>query len=343
MSRTGSLPESPRRQAADPPTVLVYDQLDYLDWTYGIEEQALEKAGVRLLVPSRAEAGKHLPEADVVIVHDGPFGAAEMARLQDAAGIVCYSVGMNQVDLASATAAGIRVRNLPHWATQVVAEHALTLLLAAVRRLPAQDRAARSKDWDYRRFINELGIELFTDLTVGVLGAGRIGQAFAERARALGFTTIATDPAEPTVSPDLALVPFETLLRSADAIVICAPLNEHTRGLFDSVSLGQMHPGSVLVNVSRGPIVDEDDLAAALVKGDLAFAALDVRSTEPPQDDDPLRDVPNILLTPHTSWVATASHRAYHEEAANVTLELLAAAGRLGTRSADPSGSRHQG
>jgi phosphoglycerate dehydrogenase-like enzyme len=312
-----------------PPTVVVYDQLDYLDWVYTIEEGALSAAGVRLLVPPRAVAREALPEADVVIVHDGPFRAPEMALLRDPVGIVCYSVGMDQVDAAAATEAGIPVRNLPTWATQVVAEHAITLLLAAVRRLPVQDRAARTRQWDHRRLIAELGIELFSLQTVGVVGAGRIGRAFATRARALGFETIGYDPRTHPDEPGLAFVPFDELLGRSDAVVICAPLNEDTRGLFDRATIGRMRRGAVLVNVSRGPIVVDADLAAALREGHLAFAALDVREHEPPLVDDPLRDEPNILLTPHTAWVAAASHRAYHDEAASVALELLRSAGRL--------------
>lgn len=314
-----------------PPTVLVWDQLDYLDWAYDIERSMLEPAGVRLLVPPRADADAQLGEADVVIVHDGPFGADRMARLRDPLGLVCYSVGMDQVDAAAAAAAGIPVRNLPHWATQVVAEHGLTLLLAALRRLPAQDAAARTTRWDHRKLIADLGIELFSLQTVGVIGAGRIGQAFARRARALGFRTIATDPASPDTGPDLPLVSLPELLATADAVVIMAALTDTSRGLMDADAFGRMKPGSVLVNVARGPIVVESALADSLRSGRLAFAALDVRAVEPPSPEtDPLRDVPNLLLTPHTAWVAATSHRAYHEEAATVALDLLRTAGRLG-------------
>ncbi|CAN5718175.1 hypothetical protein BH23CHL8_BH23CHL8_02410 [soil metagenome] len=314
------------------PTVVVYDQLDYLGWVYDIERTALSAAGVHLSVPPRSEAAAALPEADVVIVHDGPFGAREMALMRDPVGIVCYSVGMDQVDGEAASAAGVPVRNLPFWATQVVAEHALTLLLAAVRRLPVQDRAARTQRWDHRRLIADLGIELFTLQTVGIVGIGRIGRALAQRARAIGFRTVGSDPdpGRPPVGPDLPLLPFEELLEVSDAIVICAPLNPTTQGLFDAAAFSRMRRGSVLVNVSRGPIVDEVALAATLAEGHLAFAALDVRTTEPPPPEDPLRELPNTLLTPHTAWVAAASHRAYHEEAASVSLELLRAAGRIG-------------
>ncbi len=313
-----------------PPTVLVWDQLDYLGWSYDIERLMLEQAGVRLLVPDRAVADDHLGDADVVIIHDGPFGADRMVRLRSPIGLVCYSVGMDQVDGRAAGAAGIPVRNLPHWATQVVAEHGLTLLLAALRRLPAQDAAARTTRWDHRKLIADLGIELFSLQTVGIIGAGRIGQAFAQRARALGFRTIATDPASPDTGPDLPLVQLWDLLATADAVVVTAALTDTSRGLMDEAAFARMKSGAAFVNVARGPIVVESALAAALRSGRLAFAALDVRAGEPPSPEtDPLRDVPNLLLTPHTAWVAATSHRAYHEEAAAVSLELLRTAGRL--------------
>lgn len=312
------------------PAVVVYDQLDYLDWSYEIERAALAAAGVALVVPERSAGRAALPGADVVIVHDGPFGPPEVALAGSAAGIVCYSVGMDQVDARVAAAAGVPVRNLPHWATQVVAEHSLTLLLAAVRRLSVQDRAARTDRWDHRRLIADLGIQLFSDLTVGVIGTGRIGQAFAERARAIGFRTIGTDPAAPSTSADFPLVPLEELLARADAIVVCASLTETSRGLLDAAAFARMRRGVVLVNAARGPIVREEALAAALSSGTVAFAALDVRDGEPPDPaTDPLRTFPNVMLTPHTAWVSAASHVAYHEEAAAVCLELLREAGRL--------------
>jgi D-3-phosphoglycerate dehydrogenase / 2-oxoglutarate reductase len=323
---------APAQASADGrrPTVLVFDQLDYLGWRYDIEERILDEARVRLLVPPRSEAREALPEADVVIVHDGPFSSAEMDLLVEPAGLVCYSVGMDQVDEEAAAARGIPVRNLPHWATQVVAEHAITLLLAAVRRLPVQDRAARTDRWDHRRLMADLGIELFTLQTVGVVGAGRIGGAFAARARALGFRTVASDPARPDTGPDLPLLPIEELLAASDAVVVCASLTPSSRGLLDARAFAAMKPGAVLVNVSRGPIVVETALADALSSGRLAFAALDVRAGEPPDPaSDPLRDQPNVLLTPHTAWLSAASHAAYHREAAEVSVELMRAAGRI--------------
>jgi len=312
-----------------PPTVLVWDQLDYLDWSYDIERSLLEPAHVRLLVPERAVADDHLGDADVVIVHDGPFGADRMARLREPLGLVCYSVGMDQVDATAAAAAGIPVRNLPHWATQVVAEHGLTVLLAALRRLPAQDAAARTTRWDHRKLIADLGIELFSLQTVGVIGAGRIGQAFAARARALGFRTIATDPAMPDTGPDLPLVPLPELLATADAVVVMASLTETSRGLLDEQAFGCMKQGSVLVNVARGPIVVESALAEALGSGRLAFAAVDVRAAEPPDPaTDPLRDAPTCCSR-HTRRGSRPQPPRLPREARGRPLELLRSAGRI--------------
>lgn|GEM_PF-1998042 len=317
-----------RAPGSDDPTVVVYDQLDYLDWSYDIEADILSSAGVRLIVPPRSAAREALPDANVVIVHDGPFGAKEIGLIRSPVGVVCYSVGMDQVDEEAAAAADVPVRNLPHWATQVVAEHGITLLLAAVRRLSAQDRAARTDRWDHRKLIADLGIELFTEQTVGIIGAGRIGQALGARARALGFRTIATDPATPDTGPDLPLVPLDELLATSHAVVVCASLTKTSRGLLGGAAFARMRQGAILVNVSRGGIIQENPLAVALASNHLAFAALDVRAAEPPDpSSDPLADLPNVLLTPHTAWVSAASHRAYHEEAAMVSLELLRAAG----------------
>ena len=133
----------------------------YLDWTYEIEEEALAAQDVRIVVPqTRDEALAALPDADVVVVHDGPFGHEQMALLKpDVAGLVCYSVGMNQVTLADAAERGIPVRNLPNWATESVADHTITMLLAAQRHVVELDRQSRGTDWDVRRLMKGLGLQ----------------------------------------------------------------------------------------------------------------------------------------------------------------------------------------
>jgi D-3-phosphoglycerate dehydrogenase / 2-oxoglutarate reductase len=319
-------------------TVVVYDPMFYLDWTYEIEEARLGARGVTLVVPrTRVEALAALPTADLVVVHDGPFGAEQMASLRPRiAGLVCYSVGMNQVVLADAAARGIPVRNLPTWATESVSDHTITMLLAAQRRVVAMDHESRGADWDVRRLMKGIGIRQYRGQVVGIIGAGRIGKRVGEKARGIGFRTIATDPfLDASGDPDLPLVPFDELLAASDAVVVCCSLNETSERLLDSEAFGQMRRGTIVVNCARGRIVDEHALAAALRSGIVAIAALDVRAKEPPDPaDDPITGLPNVILSPHIAWVSAEGFVAYHEECASVALEMLEQAGRIGSHPA---------
>jgi len=315
------------------PTVVVYDPMFYLDWTYEIEEQRLADRGVRLIVPAtRPDAIAALPSADVVVVHDGPFGTEQLAGLRpDVAGLVCYSVGMNQVVLADAAVRGIPVRNLPTWATESVSDHTITMMLAAQRRVVQMDAESRGTDWDVRRLMKGIGIRQYRDQVLGIIGAGRIGKRVGQKARGLGFRTIATDPfIETSGDPDLPLVPLEELLAQADVVATCCSLNETSERLLNARTFGQMRRGAIVVNCARGRLIDEAALAAALIDGTVAIAALDVRAQEPPDAaNDPLAGLPNTVLSPHIAWVSAEGFIAYHEECASVALDLLEQKGRI--------------
>jgi len=326
-----------RQGAQVQPTVVVFDPLFYLDWVYDIEEERLAARGVRLVVAQdRDEAMAALPAADIVIVHDGPFGAAEMEHLRpDVSGLVCYSVGMNQVVLPDAAARGIPVRNLPSWASEAVSDHTISLLLAAHRRAVEFDTATRGKDWDVRRLLAKSGIRQYRGQLLGVIGAGRIGKLVARKARGIGFRTIATDPfIETTGDPDLPLVSLEDLLGQSDAVAVCCSLNETSEQLLNARTFAQMKRGMTLVNCARGGIIDEPALAAALQDGTVLVAGLDVRAKEPP---DPATDIlarlPNTVLTPHVAFYSAEGLIKYHEECAAVTLEMLKKSGRIGAGS----------
>ena len=312
-------------------TVVVYDPMFYLDWTYDIEADALAPAGVEIVVPqTRAEAIDALPRADVVVVHDGPFGHEQMAHLKpDVAGLICYSVGMNQITLADAAERGIPVRNLPNWATESVADHTITMLLAAQRHVVELDRQSRGTDWDVRRLMKGLGLRTYRTQTLGIIGAGRIGKRVGQKARGIGFRTVAHDPyIETSGDPELPLVSLPELLGTVDALAICCSLNETSELLLNAETFALMKPGMILSNCARGRIIDEGALAEAMRAGIVASAGLDVRAKEPPDpDDDPLRDVPNIVMTPHIAWVSAEGFVNYHRECAAVALELLANGG----------------
>lgn len=205
--------------------------------------------------------------------------------------LVRFGIGLDSVDLAAARAEGIRVSRTLGATTTSVAELAVGLMLAAARGIPALDRSIRAGSWS-----RPTALEL-SGRTLGLVGIGRIGHEVAVRARAIGMTVIGHDPvAHPS---DIAMVGFDELVERADVISLHAPLTDSTRHLFDGDVLSRMRPSSILVNTARGGIVDEAALAVALRDGPLHAAALDSFEHEPLDVDSPLRDLPNVILTPH--------------------------------------------
>jgi D-3-phosphoglycerate dehydrogenase len=236
---------------------------------------------------------------------------------------------MDKVDGPAAQAAGIVVRNVPDYCTDEVSDHALALLLAAERRIvPLATATARS--WKVDRALIE-PIRRLRGQTLGILGAGRIGRLVARKARAFGFVTIAHDPVVSDVGePELELVTLDELLERSDALVLCAALTPSSRGIIDEAALARVRRGVIIVNVARGELIDELALADAVQDGRVGYAALDVRSPEPPEPaDDPLAGLPNVVWTPHVAATSRDAIDDLHHLAARYVLELLEAAGRI--------------
>jgi D-3-phosphoglycerate dehydrogenase len=208
------------------------------------------------------------------------------------------SVGTDRVDIAEATRGGVMVVNAPTGNTIAAAEHTMALMLSLLRHVPAGDASVRRGEWERARFI---GAEL-RHRTLGIIGLGKIGKAVARRAAAFEMRVISHDPfltAEQADENAAKLVGLAELLNRADVITVHVPLTAQTRGLIGEAQLGAMKPGAVLLNVARGGLVDEAALARALHEGRLAGAAVDVYSAEPMAPDNPLRNAPNTILTPH--------------------------------------------
>jgi len=313
------------------PRVVFFDPIPGA-WSYELERSVLDPAGVELLIPADpAEADRLIEEADVVIATSvARLDAERIARLRRCAGILCYSIGMNQVDHAAAAARGIPVTNVPGYCSDEVADHGMALLLALWRSVVPIVDLVEAHGWAaIRRSAHVDGIRRIRGKTLGIVGAGRIGTRVGERARAFGLRTIAADPfVEPR--PELPIVPLEELLERADALILCAALTPQSRHLLNERTLLHARPGMLLVNVARGGLIDERALAAAMADGRIAWAALDVRDPEPPDPaTDPLAGSPNLVQTPH---VAASSREAVvdlHLQAAEICLGLLRAAGRL--------------
>ncbi len=230
-------------------------------------------------------------------------------------------VGVDNVDLEAATRAGITVVNAPTGNTIAAAELTLALLFGLARRTAAADASMRRGEWERSQFT---GMEV-RGKTLGIVGLGKIGQAIAVRARAMQMTVLGTDPFvthDQAATLGVELVPFDDLVARSDAITVHVPRNKGTTGLINAAVIERMKPGVILLNVARGGVIDEADLAAALRSGRVAGAGIDVFNTEPPTGS-PLLDAPNTLLTPHLGASTAEAQIAVAEEVAEQILEVL--------------------
>ncbi len=252
-------------------------------------------------------------DADGVLVQYGLIDAETIAHCPGWRVIGRYGVGVDNVDLEAASSHGIAVINVPDYCVEEVATHTAALVLAAWRKL-ARSRAliddGRWGDWPALRPVAPLSA-----CTLGLVGVGRIGAEVIRLLSPFFGRVIASDPAQ-APPPGVDAVGLDELFAEADVVSLHCPLTPETRNLVDATRLVTMKPQAVLVNVSRGGLVDTAALDAALRGGRIAAAALDVLPTEPPAADDPLLGAPNLLLTNHTAW--------YSEQALVTLRQLLA-------------------
>lgn len=246
-----------------------------------------------------------LPRIHGFILGAGAFGPTEMDMAQDLIVIGRNGVGLDNVDLAAATERGIPVTYTPYGPTESTAEHALLLILATARRLSQLDRAVRTGGFGLRDQAQAMGREL-EGAALGVAGFGRIGRRLAEMCRdALHMKVHVYDPyLDPTTATDWGAVWMEDLIEMAgrvDVISVHTPLTPATVHLIDRDVIRAMRPGSILVNTSRGPVVDEVALVEALADGHLGGAGLDVYDPQPPAPDNPLLQFDQVVLTPHVA------------------------------------------
>jgi glyoxylate reductase len=235
-----------------------------------------------------------------------------------------YAVGFDNVDVPACTARGIPVGNTPGVLTETTADLAFALMMAAARRLPEGDRYVRAGKWKTWGPLLLLGPDVH-GATIGIVGFGRIGQAVARRATGFGMKIVYHDVqrAEAAVEAAYAatFLPLEELLAQADFVTLHVNLTPETRGLINAEKLGWMKSSAVLVNTSRGPVVDPVALAGALRVGQIFAAGLDVTDPEPIPADDPLLSLDNCLVVPH---IASASRATRSKMAQMAAANLLA-------------------
>ena len=260
------------------------------------------------------------PADDVVgvLTIDAPVGEELFASLPALRAVVTATVGFDHIDLDAAEARGVAVASVPDYCTEEVADHALTLLLVLVRGVVALDRDVRRGGWNPRA---AGPLRTLAELRVGIVGLGRIGGAVATRLLALGAEVWANDLV-PVARDGVRFVELDELLAECDAVTLHVPLARETRGLIGRAELASMKRGALLVNTSRGAVVDVGAVLQELRAGRLGGAALDVLPQEPP----PVAPIaPNLVLTPHAAYYSEAAERRAFELAVGRLRELLGA------------------
>jgi glycerate dehydrogenase len=251
-------------------------------------------------------------DADVVLVNKVLMTREVQAQLPELEYIGVLATGYNIVDTEAARERGIVVTNIPTYGTQSVAQMVFAHLLNLTQHVAHHSdtvkagRWANSVDWSYWDFPM---IELH-GLTMGIFGFGRIGRNTAAIAKAFGMQVIAFDEyVQDSGDPNVRMVNLETLFKESDALTFHCPLTPETLGVCNAARLATMKPTAFVINTSRGPVINNADLADALNRGVIAGAGLDVLDVEPPTMDNPLLTAKNAYITPHISW-ATKSARA---------------------------------
>ena len=247
-------------------------------------------------------------DAHAVLNNFAPMTRRVMQAMAPGAVIVRYGVGVDNVDLTAARDLGVRVCNVPDYGVEEVADHAAAMTLTLARKLLQFDRGIRSGEWKINQMVD--GVRSLRQSTVGVIGLGRIARAYVARMSAFGCRTIGHDPFVSDADARAAGVePMsrDAVIAEADILSLHLPLTPDTRHVIDAAAMDRMPDGAVLINCSRGGLVDETALAAALSSGKLSGAGLDAFEQEPLEGSSPLRAAPNILVSPHAAFFSDMS------------------------------------
>lgn len=291
------------------PHIVVLDEGHLLDGGLGWSEIA---ALGELVVHTRTAEGEVVARAagaEILLTNKTPLTAAMFERLPELRFISVLATGHNVVDGAAARARGIAVSNVPAYATDSVAQHVFALILELCHRVGSHAAAVAEGHWaDSGEWCAPLApLTELSGRRLGLIGRGRIAQRVAEIGRAFGMEVLMASPSHPDGGGELAAL--DEVVRTADVLSLHCQLTPATNGLVDADFLGRMKPGALLINTARGALINEQDLAAALSRGGMAGAGLDVLAQEPPPADHVLCCLPNCVITPHMAWMGGAARR----------------------------------
>ncbi|MEM1997101.1 MAG: C-terminal binding protein [Candidatus Bathyarchaeia archaeon] len=292
--------------------------------SHEIEEAVLSRVGaelVRFQCKSEEEVVEYCSDADALLNTYAPITRRVIENLRRVKVIVRYGIGVDNIDLEAATEKGVFVANVIYDVTDI-ADHAVGLILSLLRKIPLADRSVKDGFWDWRvtRPISRL-----KGRTVGIIGFGRIGRKVAQRLGGFEVKIVSYDPYVPEnlfAEYRVEKVDFETLIRESDIITVHVPLTRETRHMIGEKEFRSMKREAIIINTSRGGVIDEQALYKALKEGRIAGAGLDVLEKEPPEKDNPLLKLDNVIITPHMAWYSNESldeiRRMAAEEVARV-------------------------
>jgi D-3-phosphoglycerate dehydrogenase len=263
-------------------------------------------------------------DADCVITGFAPINAAVIASMKKVRVIVRYGIGVDSVDIVAAAKANIPVCNVPDYCINEVADHTLALILASTRAIVPHCVDIRNGGW--RLAVPLETVRTLRDMTVGLVAFGRIGREVAARLQPFKCQILVFDPAVDPASirkTGCKPVTFDELLASSDLVSLHCPSSPKTRGMINRESLARMRKGTLLVNASRGDLVNTADLIEALKTGQLSGAALDVMNPEPPPKDSPLLSMGNVIISPHAAAVSVKAMLTLRTTAAQIAANAL--------------------
>jgi len=292
-----------------------------------VERAVLEGAGHTVDDPRSkdpAVLAAVVADADVVITQFAPVNAAVVGAMTKARAIVRYGIGYDNVDVEAARARAIPVCNIPDYCIDEVADHTLAMILALTRQIVPHDRKVHGGAWGLASPVD--AFRTLASTTCGVVGFGRIGRGVVRRLVAFGGRVLVADPVAPAAEIERAgaePATLERLLAESDLVTLHCPSLPATRGMIGREALARVKPGMILVNLSRGDLVDPDALVAALDSGVVAAAALDVFTPEPIPAGHPILGRPNVLLAPHIASVSPAAVHRLRTTAAELALASL--------------------
>jgi D-3-phosphoglycerate dehydrogenase len=295
--------------------------------TLDVESAILEPLGCRLALHQCKTPKELLPiveDADYIITQFAPLNANVIAAMRRARVIVRYGVGVDNIDLEAARRHGIPVCNVPDYCINEVADHALAFILATTRQVRANDAAVRAGCWGLG--VPRSAMKTLAEMTVGIIGFGRIGRAVAVRLASFGCRLLVFDPYVPEsnlANPRCTRVTLEELLAQSDLLTLHCPSSAETRRLLNRARIAQLKPGAILINVSRGDLIETAALVDALHSGQIAAAGLDVFDAEPLPADSPLLRMDQVIVSAHVASVSIRAMRTLRETVAQTVARAV--------------------